>query len=200
MWPPGSIAWSQSEAAEQRLKAVKAGLLTVLAELQPSIINCLDVQMRLDQRVAALRVVEAIRLHAASHDGKLPEELNQVTEVPVPDDPATGKPFEVPPRRGRCGAYPAGSRIKGAADSFLSDHDQEANRRDKALNSKSRPRQGARAPGRPQPLRPPELFLLRACCVAPEDRTIDPANRSGLQSARGISARRPLPDDTTCWL
>jgi hypothetical protein len=94
MWPPGSIAWSQSEAAEQRLKAVKAGLLTVLAELQPSIINCLDAQMRLDQRVAALRVVEAIRLYAAFHDGKLPEELNQVTEVPVPDDPATGKPFE----------------------------------------------------------------------------------------------------------
>ena len=56
--------------------------------------NCLDAQMWLDRRVAALRVVEAIRLYAASHDGKLPEDLNQVTEVPVPDDPATGKPFE----------------------------------------------------------------------------------------------------------
>ena len=50
--------------------------------------------MRLDRRVAALRVVEAIRLYAASHDGKLPEELIQITEVPVPEDPATGKPFE----------------------------------------------------------------------------------------------------------
>ena len=80
--------------AEQRLKSVKARPLAVLAELQPSIMNCIDVQMRLDRRVAALRVVEAIRLYAASHDGKLPEGLNQVTEVPVPEDPATGKAFE----------------------------------------------------------------------------------------------------------
>ncbi len=91
---PWRDARSQSEASEQRLKFVKAGPLVVLAELQPSIMTCLDAQMRLDRRVAALRVVEAIRLYAASHDGKLPEELNQVTEVPVPEDPATGKPFE----------------------------------------------------------------------------------------------------------
>jgi len=94
----GYLPWrdvrSRIKEAEQRLKTVKAGPLTVLAELQPTIINCLDAQMRLDRRVAALRVVEAIRLYAASHDGKLPEELNQVTEVPAPEDPATGKPFE----------------------------------------------------------------------------------------------------------
>jgi hypothetical protein len=73
---------------------VKTGPLAVLAELQPTIINCLDTQMWLDRRVAALRVVEAIRLYAASHDSKLPDNLNQVSEVPVPEDPATGKPFE----------------------------------------------------------------------------------------------------------
>ena len=91
---PWRDARSRIKEAEQRLKTVKAGLLTVLAELQPTIINCLDAQMRLDRRVAALRVVEAIRLYAASHDGKLPEELNQITEVPGAEDPATGKPFE----------------------------------------------------------------------------------------------------------
>ncbi|MGC8640079.1 MAG: hypothetical protein ACP5XB_09410 [Isosphaeraceae bacterium] len=41
----------------------------------------------------ALRVVEAIRLYAAAHEGKLPENLRQITEVPVPDDPATCKPL-----------------------------------------------------------------------------------------------------------
>ena len=32
--------------------------------------------------------------HAASHDGKLPDSLGQIAEVPIPDDPATGKPLE----------------------------------------------------------------------------------------------------------
>jgi hypothetical protein len=48
---------------------------------------------RTDRHVAALRVVEAVRLYAAAHGGKLPAKLTDVTEVPVPDDPVTGKPF-----------------------------------------------------------------------------------------------------------
>ncbi len=50
--------------------------------------------LRLERKIAALRVIEALRMHAAAHDGKLPEKLSDVTVVPVPDDPATGKPFE----------------------------------------------------------------------------------------------------------
>jgi hypothetical protein len=49
-------------------------------------------QMRLDQRIALLRHVEALRLHAAEHEGKLPTRLSEVS-VPLPDDPVTGKPF-----------------------------------------------------------------------------------------------------------
>ncbi len=49
-------------------------------------------QARLDQRIALLRHVEALRLHAAEHDGKLPAKLSEVS-VPLPDDPVTGKPF-----------------------------------------------------------------------------------------------------------
>jgi hypothetical protein len=48
---------------------------------------------RVDRRFAALRCVEAIRLHAAAHDGKLPASLKEVTEVPLPADPITHKPF-----------------------------------------------------------------------------------------------------------
>jgi hypothetical protein len=47
-----------------------------------------------DRRFAALRCVEAIRLYAAAHGGRLPPELAAVREVPVPDDPVTGKPFQ----------------------------------------------------------------------------------------------------------
>jgi hypothetical protein len=49
-------------------------------------------QGRLEQRVGLLRHVEALRLYAAGHDGRLPERLADLP-VPVPDDPFTGKPF-----------------------------------------------------------------------------------------------------------
>jgi hypothetical protein len=48
---------------------------------------------RTDRRFAALRCVEAVRLYAAAH-GKLPKALQDITDVPIPDDPITGKPFE----------------------------------------------------------------------------------------------------------
>jgi hypothetical protein len=46
----------------------------------------------LEQRIALLRHVEALRLYAAAHDGKLPEKLADCP-VPLPDDPFTGRPF-----------------------------------------------------------------------------------------------------------
>jgi hypothetical protein len=49
---------------------------------------------RTERKFAALRCLEAIRLYAARHDGKLPSRLDQIKEVPVPVDPFTGKPFE----------------------------------------------------------------------------------------------------------
>ena len=48
---------------------------------------------RFDRHTAALQCIEAIRLHAAAHDSKFPYELSNVTEVPVPDDPVSRKPF-----------------------------------------------------------------------------------------------------------
>jgi hypothetical protein len=49
------------------------------------------IQARLDQRIALLRLVEALRLYAAEHNA-LPNNLSEVP-VPLPDDPVTGKPF-----------------------------------------------------------------------------------------------------------
>ncbi|HKB01814.1 MAG TPA: hypothetical protein VKD90_06320, partial [Gemmataceae bacterium] len=47
---------------------------------------------RLAQRLALLRTVEAIRLDGARNGGKLPAGLSDLS-VPIPADPATGKPF-----------------------------------------------------------------------------------------------------------
>jgi hypothetical protein len=41
-----------------------------------------------------LRVLEALRICAARHGDKLPDELANVNDVPVPNDPVTGKPFD----------------------------------------------------------------------------------------------------------
>ncbi len=49
---------------------------------------------RAERAVAALTAVEAVRAYAAAHGGRLPDRLDDVTEVPVPANPITGKPFE----------------------------------------------------------------------------------------------------------
>jgi len=61
--------------------------------LLPALIKVQSAQTRLERKIAALRVIEALRLHAAANDGRLPDKLTDVTLVPVPDDPGTGKPF-----------------------------------------------------------------------------------------------------------
>jgi hypothetical protein len=61
--------------------------------LLPAIIKVQSAQTRLDRKIAALRVIEALRLHAAANGGRLPDKLTDITLVPVPDDPGTGKPF-----------------------------------------------------------------------------------------------------------
>ena len=48
---------------------------------------------RLEGDVAALQCMEALRHHAATHEGQLPNHPSEITGVPVPVDPGTGKPF-----------------------------------------------------------------------------------------------------------
>jgi hypothetical protein len=62
--------------------------------LLPALDRVMARQAALERDLAALRVIEALRLYAAAHDGKLPAKLGDVAEVPIPDDPGTGRPFE----------------------------------------------------------------------------------------------------------
>jgi hypothetical protein len=59
----------------------------------PALNKAMQAEARLERKLAALRVIAALRLHAASK-GELPEKLEQIKEVPLPSDPITGKPFE----------------------------------------------------------------------------------------------------------
>ena len=67
--------------------------LPLAAFFLPAVHKVFAAQARIDRRIAALRCVEAIRLYAAAHGGKLPTTLADVKEVPVPHDPYLGKPF-----------------------------------------------------------------------------------------------------------
>jgi hypothetical protein len=60
----------------------------------PSLNNVISRQIAIERRLTALRVIEALRMHCAAHDGQLPNKLADVSEVPIPDDPGTGQPFE----------------------------------------------------------------------------------------------------------
>lgn len=46
-----------------------------------------------DRKIAALQCIEGLRLYAGSHDGKFPEQLSDVTDIKIPVDPVTKKPF-----------------------------------------------------------------------------------------------------------
>jgi hypothetical protein len=57
----------------------------------PAVSQCLESQLRSERRLAAARVIEAIRADARKM--QLPERLDAITTVPVPEDPASGEPF-----------------------------------------------------------------------------------------------------------
>jgi hypothetical protein len=80
---------------DQQIVAAKSRLEGVpLLDFLPAISKVYSATGTLDRRIAALRCVEAIRMYAAAHEGKLPAALSDITEVPVPLDPMTGKGFD----------------------------------------------------------------------------------------------------------
>ena len=80
--------------AEKRLKAVPDTQAAELARMfLPAILKVQLADVRTERKLAALRAIEALRMHAA-RTGKLPAKLDEVKIVPVPNDPGTGTPFE----------------------------------------------------------------------------------------------------------
>lgn len=82
--------WQAEAFAVQSAKNQTEGLFTVA--LIPGVYAVRVRHGQLEQRIALLRHVEALRLHAAEHNGELPASLADVT-VPLSVDPFTGKPF-----------------------------------------------------------------------------------------------------------
>jgi hypothetical protein len=85
------LPYWQAEALEPKVKVARPPAIFADA-LLPFLGNVRHAQGRIDQRIALLRHIEALRLHAALNNNTLPAKLADVT-VPLPVDPFTGKPF-----------------------------------------------------------------------------------------------------------
>jgi hypothetical protein len=83
------IAEADKRIRQARNRLEGMPFIDVLPALQKVIAS----SVRTDRRIAILRCVEAIRLYAAAHDGKLPATLDDIADVPVPIDPMIGKAF-----------------------------------------------------------------------------------------------------------
>jgi hypothetical protein len=99
---PDGEALAGVKQAERMVRQARVNALSLAPEvpalplaplMMPPYFRCFYVRARLDRQLAALRCVEAIRLYAAAHGGRLPATLADVKEAPVPADPFLGKPF-----------------------------------------------------------------------------------------------------------
>jgi len=65
---------------------------TLSAMILPAVSRVMEAGPRMERRIAAFRIIEAIRMQAA-FDKAWPDSLEKITIVPVPTDPFTGKAF-----------------------------------------------------------------------------------------------------------
>lgn len=87
------------ELGEVRLRANRLGkaddtdaFIKLFLMTLPATEKVYEAHSRLGRRMAGLRAVEAVRLHAAGNNGAPPKSLAEVS-VPVPNDPYTDTPF-----------------------------------------------------------------------------------------------------------
>lgn len=86
------------EAAEKQLSDEKKDggeIIPFGAVILPAVSTMKHHYARADRRHDVLRIVEALRLYANHHDGKLPQSLADLTNVPLPKiDPISSRPYE----------------------------------------------------------------------------------------------------------
>ncbi|SIO66913.1 hypothetical protein SAMN05444166_8270 [Singulisphaera sp. GP187] len=88
-----SFSRAEQETVHTMENKLANPLLTMFQLLSPALNTARLAALRVDRKFDALECVEAIRLHVHAHPGKLPASLEDITDAPVPRDPATGLPF-----------------------------------------------------------------------------------------------------------
>ncbi len=97
------------EASEKKLKEEgylkppheTREILPLSSQLLPATFAARLAAVRVRNQIAGLRTLEAIRMHAAANGGKLPQQLADISNVPVPISPASGEPLDYRTEDGR---------------------------------------------------------------------------------------------------
>jgi hypothetical protein len=91
-------AWQGRDELERVVKkatdAAKTNRNPLVVLMFPAATKSYQTWLRMERKIATLRTAEAIRIYAAAHGGKPPAKLSDITAVPLPIDPATGKGFD----------------------------------------------------------------------------------------------------------
>ena len=92
---PYAETYARQREADREISKLygSKGKFNVFAIFMPALYRVAFIQTRLDRDIAMLQILEALRLEAAHNGGHLPEALSDITRVPIPADPLTGKPF-----------------------------------------------------------------------------------------------------------
>jgi hypothetical protein len=86
------LPWWEIEAVRKASPAPARDDNGLLSWMPPAINKVRMAQARVEQRLALMRTVEALRLYAADHKGELPAKLADI-KLPMLADPITGRPF-----------------------------------------------------------------------------------------------------------
>ncbi len=92
-YPEGHDRFDKSYRRLGHLSREVREIIPLADTFVPAISAACTAVVRIDREIAVLRTLEALRMYGAAHDGRLPQKLNDVTQVPVPPDPVTGQPF-----------------------------------------------------------------------------------------------------------
>jgi hypothetical protein len=130
---PHDQAWAGQEKSEAMLRSdgyfgvhsENGEVLPVASLLFPALSAARKAEARSWTSLNFLQTIEAIRMYAADHEGRLPDSLDDIRSVPVPRDPATMEAFtyerqgaeatlEIPPipRRAPVGRWRVTIRIR----------------------------------------------------------------------------------------
>jgi hypothetical protein len=93
---PADEAGKGLDLATRQLRDASAAreIIPLASLLMPAVMAAKNAETEYQWRyVAILRIFEAMRLYAATHDGQWPDDLSDITNVPIPANPYNGKPF-----------------------------------------------------------------------------------------------------------
>lgn len=92
-WCSLPYAQARSKFPEFDRQTAYREVIPVVSLILPAVSAAKFAEARCQRDIAALAVLEALRLYAAGHGGRLPDRLSDISEVVVPDNPTLGEPF-----------------------------------------------------------------------------------------------------------